>query len=290
MNLEAEQMSADLRDELAANNVRRTIDPRSIPCRFSLLKEFARSPLHYWHACQYEHEETLSMRLGSGAHALLFGKPLAVFDVPAKTGKGKAPRNGAQWEEFKKAHEGETIVNAAEKRQADKIAKAVQNSPLAMRLLKDARIEERIDWNWNGRAFRSTPDALGTYHMVDLKCLKSADPERVAWQARSMHYHAQAALYRLAVLERFNRTVRECYLIVVENKEPHPVTVLRFTETALDLGNRLVVAWNERRRVHEEANEWPGYVQSIVDLDMPGEGDIDDMGLVFDESESTDAD
>lgn len=279
MNAKAESMSAELRDELAANDVRRSIDPRSVPCRFSTLKQFALSPLHYFYACQVEMDETLSMRLGSGSHAVLFGKPVVTF-----TG---AVRRGRAWDEFKAANSNAVILNRNERRQADAIAKAVEGSDIAMRHIKGCTVEQRIDWTWEGRAFRSTPDILGTYHLVDLKCLKSADPERIAWQSRSMHYNAQAALYKRAVLEKYQRETRECYLIVVENRPPHPVSVLRFTERALDLGDRLCLAWNERRRLHEDSGVYPGYVQTVVDLDVPGEDDIDSLGLTFADDEES---
>lgn len=276
MTPDTEQLTADLRDELAANSRSQPVDPRSAPCRFSTLKQFALSPLHYWHACQDQFEETLSMRLGSGAHAILFDQPVVTF-----TG---ATRRGKAWDEFRAANANACILNQNERRQAELIADAIRRNELACRVLfEGTRIEQRIDWSWDGRAFRSTPDAYGTYHLVDLKCLRSAEPDRVMWQSRAMHYHAQAALYRRAILEAHNRKVRDCYLVVVENKPPCPVSVLRFTERALEMGDRLCVAWNERRRVHEDSNTWPGYVQSIVDLDLPGDSDVDELGLVFDD-------
>jgi len=278
MNADTEKLTAELRDELATNSRRKVIDPRDVPCRYSTLKQFALSPLHYWHACQSEYEETLSMRLGTGAHALLFGQPVVTF-----TG---AVRRGKAWDEFKAANSNACILNQNERRQADAIAAAINGNELARTVLfNGTRVEQRIDWSWDGRAFRSTPDVLGVHHIADLKCLKSAEPDRVMWQARSMHYAAQAALYRRAVLEKFGKKVRDCFLVVVENKAPYPVSVLRFTERALDLGDRSCIVWNERRRLHEDSISYPGYVQSIVELDVPDTDDIDNLGLTFADEE-----
>jgi hypothetical protein len=88
-----------------------------------------------------------------------------------------------------------------------------------------------------------------------------------------MQYHAQAAMYRRCLREAGLSTVDDCYLVVVENSKPHPVTVLRFTPMALEQGERSLVLWDEQRRACEDANEYPGYAQSVVDLDLPGSGD-----------------
>lgn len=255
------------------------VDPRSLPCRYSALKQFAQSPLHYWHAMQDTFEETLSMRIGSGAHAILFGTPYAVF-----TGK---TRNGKVWEAFKAEHEpnGTLIMNRTELRRAEAIAGALRGNDLAMSILFGPGMvhEQRIDWAWNGRTYRSTPDGASRTVLADLKCLRSAKPDDVMWQSRKMAYHAQAAMYRRALNER-GGSIEACHLVVVENKAPHPVTVLRFTETALEQGERSLALWDEQRRACEGSNEYPGYVQSIVDLDLPGDGM---EGLVFSDDDNT---
>lgn len=243
------------------------VDPRSLPCRYSALKQFAQSPLHYWHAMQGDYAESLSMRLGSGAHALLFGTPYVRWD-------GKV-RNGKAWEQFKAIYAGSLILSTSELGKAEAMRDAIRGNALAMSVLFGPGMvhEERIDWTWNGRAYRSTPDAFGPRHLADLKCLRSAKPEDVMWQSRKMQYHAQAALYRTALREAGLSTVDDAYLVVVENKQPHPVTVLRFTPAALEQGERSLVLWDEQRRACEQAGEYPGYVQSIVDLDLPGESE-----------------
>ena len=242
------------------------VDPRSLPCRYSALKQFAQSPLHYWHAMQDQYEETLSMRLGSGAHAITFGTPFVVWS--GKTRSGKA------WDAFKLEHAGKLILSQSELRKAEAMATALRSNALAMSVLFGPGMvhEQRIDWEWNGRAYRSTPDAASRTVLADLKCLRSARPDDVAWQSKRMQYHAQAAMYRRALNER-GANIQDCYLVVVENKAPHPVTVMRFTPMALEQGERSLALWDEQRRACEQANEYPGYVQSIVDLDLPGDAD-----------------
>ena len=237
------------------------IDPRDVPVRFSTLKQFARSPAHYWHACQLGGDETLAMRLGSGAHALLFGKPIATW--------GGKVRNGKAWDAFKAQHDGTTILNQREAAEARDIADAVRSNELAARLLNDVITEQTLHWTWQGRKCRSTPDARSTYTVVELKTTKCADPDRFSRDAMWRHYHAQLAFYLDAVREAGLGAPREAYIVAVESSPPYPVTVLRLTERAIDQGRRMCRLWFEQLLACEAANQWPGYAQSIVDFDVP---------------------
>ncbi len=278
MNDAALDLSGELRDELASNDESAVlpIDPRLVPLRFSTLKQFSRSAAHYYHAVQRGWDETASMRLGSGAHALLFDQPFRVFS---------GRRAGKEWSAFK-ADGGGLILSDKEHAEASAIVSSIRSHATAMRLLfTDTKIETRIDWNWNGRDMRSTPDAGGFRHCVDLKCLRSSEPERVTWQSKNMHYNAQAAMYRRA-LNSQGSAIRESYLVVVENKPPHPVTVMRFTDTAMEAGDRACALWFEQLRVCEESGVYPGYVQSIVDLDVPAS--MDDFQFGDDEDDDDD--
>jgi hypothetical protein len=271
MDSAALALSGELATQLVANS---QIDPRSVPLRFSTAKKIQESPAHYLDAVINEYDETLSMRIGSGAHAILFDQPYVVW-----TGK---TRNGKVWDAFEAEHAGETILSQSENAKAQAMAAAIKLHSTASRLLfTDTVVETRIDWEWQGRAFRSTPDAAGRTWCVDLKCLRSADPEKVKWQSRNMGYHAQAAVYRRALNSTGRYNIKDNYLIVVENKRPYPVTVLRFTETAIECGDRVASGWLERVLACEASNSYPGYVQTIVDLEVPET--IDDF--IFDEDE-----
>lgn len=269
MDSAALALTETLRDELASNDL---VDPRTVPARFSTLKQFSVSPAHYVHAVRRGWDDNLSMRLGSGAHALLFSQPFHVY---------QGERRGKAWTDYKAAHPG-LILNTKEHAEATAMANAIRSHSTAMRLLfTDTQIETRIDWTWQGRAFRSTPDAAGRTHLVDLKCLRSSDPTRVLWQSRNMFYHCQAALYRRALNATGQHNIKECYLVCVENKAPHPVTVMRFSNTALEAGDRTTAAWLAELLSCELNNHYPGYVETIVDLDLP----VTESDLVFDDDE-----
>lgn len=271
-------LSAALRDELASNSSPPRIDPASVPLRFSTLKLVQQSPLHYWWAVQRGYEETLSMRLGTGTHAILFGTPYRVW---------QGRRAGKAWDKFEQDHDGETILTQSEFEKSWEMAQSIRSHQIASRLLfTDTKLETRIDWEWQGRAFRSTPDAASRTSCVDLKCLRSADPEKVKWQSRNMGYHVQAAVYRRALNSTGLHNINDNYLVVVENKAPYPVTVMRFTETALESGDRTAANWLDQVLACEAQGNYPGYTQTIVDLELPITGD--DLIFGDDEEENSD--
>jgi hypothetical protein len=254
-------LSAALRDELAKNERPALIDPRTVPLRFSSMKLVQQSPLHYFWSIQHGYEETLSMRLGTGAHAILFGTPFVVW-----TGR----RAGKPWEKFEADHANETILTQSEYEKSRAMADAIKAHPIASRLLfTDTVLEQRIDWEWQGRAFRSTPDAASRTACVDLKCLRSAEPEAVKWQSAKMKYEVQAAVYRRALNQTGKHNIKDNYLVVVENKQPHPVSVFRFTETAIEAGDRVSASMLEQVLSCEAANSYPGYTTKIEDLELP---------------------
>jgi hypothetical protein len=263
MNAAALAASAELAESLAA-----PIDPREVLVRISSLKEMERSPLHYWQACQDDRDETLSMRLGAGAHALLFGKPVVLWDQPAKNGKGgKAPRNGGEWDKFVKDHPGATILNATEMAEAKAMVDGVRRNPLAMRVLADTVQEETIHWTYANRACRSTPDARSRLHVVEFKTCQSSEPSKFLKDAFWRRYHAQLAFYTDAMIAAGDDPM-EAYIIAVENSAPYATSVLRLTDRALEHGRALYRQWFERLLECEAKNEWPSYSSDVLSFDV----------------------
>lgn len=242
------------------------------PVHFSQLKAIALSPLHYKAALEHPKEQTPAMRLGSLIHAMVLGGEYKVWD---------GNRRGKDWEAFK-ATEGPQalIVTMAEVDKASAISDALIRHPVARQFLR-GKHEVPVEWTENGRACASRGiDILGDDYVADLKSSTSVQPFRFMRACLRLAYHAQLAGY-IEAMRQQGRLIRSAYIIGVETVYPHDVTVLRLTDRALDMGARMRRLWIERLLACEAANEWPGYAQSVVELDV----NDDDETLVIDGEE-----
>lgn len=250
--------------EPLATMLREPIDPRTLPVRFSRLKHIARSPAHYFQACQWpDGEQSLSMRLGSGVHAIVLGTPVVRF--PGR-------RAGGAWDAFKAEHAGKTILNAAEWDEAHRMAQAITSHRAAMDLLfaDAAQIEREIKWRCMGRECSSRPDSWSPFRVVDLKTCRTAEPAAFTREALRMHYHVQLAAYQDAIGYATGGAEPErAYIVAVENDAPHAVTLFEVSPRALEQGARTWCAWFDRLLVCEATNQWPAYSEAPVLLDTP---------------------
>jgi hypothetical protein len=274
-----EQMSAELRDELASDARRVVvIDPREVPVRFSRLRAMARSALHYWQACQEADVDSLSRKLGRGVHALVLGQEHKVIEFgppPGGTFNGKpykgTTRSGGWWDHFQKEHAGKEILSASELFKARAIAAAIGRHDRAMDMLTGAGtlLEHELAWTWMGRRCQSHLDVYrpGLF-VADLKTARDAAPDRFDRAAIWSHYHAQLAFYVMAA-EAQGHPTPDPFLIVVESAPPYPVLVRPISPRALEQGLKQCRLWMEQLLVCEAANEWPSYSARDVPLDVP---------------------
>lgn len=233
-------------------------DPATEPVRFSTLKLMALSPAHYRAAVQ---KQTYSKERGSALHALVLGGP-GVIAYPGKVRRGK------EYDEFVKANPGAIILTKSDWERAVGMAEAVTTHRFAMEVLQGEH-EREIDWTFLGRACQSHVDVFTTDYVTELKSAASSNPDRFAWQSLRYQYNAQLAFYQEALVQSGLAVPREAFVVAVESSAPYVVTVMRATERALDHGRRSCRLWMERLLGCEAANEWPGYVGNIVDLDVP---------------------
>lgn len=268
-----ERMSAELAEELAANNVKRLVDPRSLPMRYSLIKHIARSPAHVLAAAQEGvDKDTEALRIGRAVDALAIGDEdsLAIWAEKTKTG-AMSPRRGDKWEAFKKQNAGKVLLTPKEEAEARELADALRRHERAAEMLYGGGTElhPEIEWHYNGRKFVSHLDAYrkGAF-VIDVKTARDGDPSRFSRTAIWSHYHTQLAMYVTAV-ESLGHPTPDAYLIVVEKGGPTAVTVMRLSARALERGRAQFHAWFERLQQCESAGFWPAYAQDVVELDIP---------------------
>lgn len=242
------------------------------PLHFSRLKLIARSPLHYAASTV---EETLAMENGTATHSIVLGgqRVLAWED-------GR-PRRGKDFDAFEADNPGALILTAKAFAESNAMAEAVLANTLARRVLEGRR-EQELTWRFGSRDCAGRLDVLGDSFVTELKCTVSADPAKVMWQAMRMGWFAQLPWYMDGAMQAGAATPDAAYIVAVEQKAPHAVTVLRLTDRAIDQGRRTYRGWLERLLVCEATDEWPAYSQSIVPLDVPD----NDVELDFGEAEA----
>jgi hypothetical protein len=228
--------------------------------------------------------KTTCMERGSAVDALVLGTS-SVVAYPGKVRRGK------EWEQWRSEQDPQAlIVTQKGLIVAEAMRASVLASPPAMQVLA-GKHQQEIEWEYLGRKCVSHLDvaAFDSSYVTELKSSQTSNPGQFRWKALKMAYHAQLAFYRLAVEYATGIKPRTAYIVAVESSAPYVVTTMRLTDRVLELGERMVRLWFERLLQCEAANEWPGYAQSIVDLDAPDDVDLNfDLGELVKDTETTD--
>lgn len=276
--------AAELDAQIAAATpaARPLVDPRTLELRFTRLKAFAQSGRHYLQLCQEEVDESIATRMGAapgrpksvaiqvgaGFHGGLFlNRPVVCFH---------GRRQGKAWERFERKNRelGAVILSDAEYAKTTAMIRAVKEHPRAMELLFADTVTERTLRSPHGdRACRRTPDAVHVAgeHQTEIKSTRCAEPRWLAREALRRFYHAQMTFYDGAIERECGRRPGEDRIVAVENMPPYNVTVLRLTDEARLLGDKLVHIWSERLLAAELHGHYGHYVEADIDLEVESE-------------------
>lgn len=244
------------------------------PVRFSKLRLIGLSAAHY--ACGYR-EETGPMRKGTALHAYMLGggDKIVVY-------KGVRNRKFKAWQEFQKENADKHIVSPTEVKDVHGARRALERHQRAMDLLDDGIQETRITWDFDGRKCAGTPDVVrpknGRKRVVELKMVKTSEPWRFKRQRTDAAFQCSWYADGLVRCNQYEPgPVDEAYVVAVEMKPPHNVTVFRVRESMLLKGRRVWRMWWEQLRVCERSNYFPGYAETDVDWEDEdaGGGELD---------------
>lgn len=245
----------------------------SDPVHLSNLKKIGEAPAIYKDSLGRD-EDKLAYRHGRLTHLLLLGVQAGVkWDIfPGR-------RAGKVWEEFRDARPDVDIFTKKEYDLALAMAKSVEATPLAMKYLK-GEFELPVEWTYEGTGRRCCTRGIDVLnrekaYTAELKTAVSSHPERFPRDAIKLGYHAQGSWFKDAA-KSLGVTTTKHYVIAVEKKRPHVVTVFCITARAMLEGEKLVRGWMERLKSCEDANEFPPYAQDVVDLDVRSDDEEND--------------
>lgn len=225
---------------------------------FSALKQFAYSPSHYASYISSGIKDTESMRIGRALHALV----LQGIEPIVYTGDRRA---GKDWDAFLIGNNAkkENILNISESKVVFEMAESVSRNDLASELIAACHTKEKkVEWEMAGIQFAGTPDAYGDGILLDLKSCQSAFPRKFLWDANSRNYHAQLALYDIALGTQYVKGAtswREQYLIAVENVAPYNCVVYRSDDLRIDQGYEKCLEWIARYKACVLSGNFGGY-------------------------------
>lgn len=237
------------------------------PVRFSHLLAAARSGAHaQWALEGGEEDETYAMEGGGALHGLLLkGDKVLCFDTP---------RRGKAWAQFEAENPGSHILSPAVYDRTMRMAESVRANRDACDLLEGI-CEQTLHFTFLGMDCRSTPDVRAPRRLVELKTTRDANPEWFRYEIGRRAYHAQMSFQRTAVVASGLGQPDDHFIVAVESTEPHVVTLFRLTPGTMDLGDRLVRLWAERLVGCMRSGSWPPYAQSVVDVDLGQQQEVE---------------
>lgn len=216
---------------------------------YSSLKEFAKSPLHFWAYYMIDKEEKEYFKLGNLYHVLIlqpekFKEKFMVFDESKRPeqDKGMTSNKNKAWKltlEQACAKDHKSLIKESEYKEAQIIAERVRNHEIAGPLVSATgnKFEQKIEWKYSDIEIVSLLDINNPEFIVDLKFMVDADPDNFHQKIFYLKYYLQAAMYLLADAKRpMFPFEKPFFFITVEKTEPYAISVNKMRQEYIDKG------------------------------------------------------
>lgn len=243
----------------------------------SRLKLFVHPPAMARHLMDFPPEPTEALDLGHACHvAILEPERLAADFVSAPDCDRRSKEGKLAWKEFEEANTDRIILPHDDYQLClnlrdglwgrDSVARAILKSP--------GRNERSFCWpdSESGLACKGRLDAMrrwsGWTMVCDVKTARSAAASEFARDIVKFHYHTQAAFY-LDGLAALADVPRRWLWIVLEKRPPFLHAVYEPEDRLLEQGRRQYREWLAAYKLATETDEWPGYPNGIVPIDVP---------------------
>lgn len=251
-----------------------------------------KSPLHYKHALTNPFEPTGATEFGSLLHCnVLQPEKLmqGIIRTPGCERRSKVDK--ATWEAFGKTVGDKIMVTPGEGAVvtqhsvtgkwtthhemtmdlSDTMKFAVYSNKIAMRALEKGGSEMSLysEDDETGILKRCRIDRLPEGNaIVDIKTTEDGSPKGFAKAVANYGYHIQGAWY-IDICNELGMEKENFVIVALEKKPPYAVSVYILSEAALNYGRKLYREWLRTLADCLEKDEWPGYQEKFVTLDLP---------------------
>lgn len=239
-----------------------------------------RSPAHLLAYLQEPHEDTAATILGSLTHTLAMEPELYALRFRAYDNIRRSTKEGkANCEEAEAAHL--TPITKETLAQAEAMAKALRNHPTAAGafLADGTQFEVSVFWTetvqdvaipCKARLDVLNRDVPGLGCLTaDVKKTRDASIRGMSRSIMEYRYHVQAAWYRRAVYLAAGLHSDAFYLLCVEDVPPYLAAIYEISEDAQQLALHEIKTDMETLAGCIRSDEWPGYPDGIITLDLP---------------------
>lgn len=232
-----------------------------------------KSPAHFRYWMDHPREETPAMQKGTLVHTLAL-EPETVKDHYAVMPATIKQRRGKEYEAFLADAGDRIVITASQMDEATRIVTAIENNPVARKIIADATDIERSvfaeDFD-TGVQCKCRPDIILGNRIYDLKTTRNANARSFAHSVRAFRYHVQAAFYS-DVCQWAGIDVSEFGFIAVDTDAmPYQCVVYnRLAPEAMQQGRD---EYRENLRTYAqcvESGEWPGYPDEFGELSLAG--------------------
>lgn len=235
------------------------------------LLDIARSPAHMQWKLKNPDDATPAMRFGEAFHTIIlepdrFEREYTVGPaLPKNTKEGKIA-----WGEFYAKNPDKTVLTADDMVNLRGMVEAVLSRPRtrALRDLSAGNVEVSFYWDLQGVLCKGRADILRHDGMVvDLKKCIDASPEAFQRTITTYNYHVQGAYY-LDGLRAAGAKAKRFVLLAVESDPPYGSAMYALDEATIEKGREQYLRYFEIYRRCLETGVWPGYEDSVQEMNL----------------------
>lgn len=229
---------------------------------FSSIKEMHRSPAHY--RSRVRPTDSDALRMGRALHAAILDP--SALQIAEYAGR----RIGKAWDTFRQDNADKLILKPDQASEVQAMRASVRAHKHASKLLRTGNAEVSSQFEVDGVPFKARLDFVcSNGDLVELKSTRDNHPQQFEREFARRLYHAQVALYRMA-LQANGRRCAKVYCIAICKTTPHEVVVYDISEETIETGARWVRDWVSRLKECERQRVWPGIDNgNILTLNIP---------------------